>query len=222
MLKQEYADIVKSWDFDLSNLEAAFAGVDGMFFTGGEDVSPSLFRVVQTEANAGEEINATRDISDYLSMAYCMARDIPTFGVCRGEQVMAIVAGAGFIQNIPNYYAEVNAVYDDTHRMPPGAPNRSYARHSVNVLNVDSHLMKMVGASVHDNVSSWHHQAVHVDGLNGTGLVLTASTTTEGVSVAEAVELAGAAFCVGVQWHPENDLALAYHLIAQHPHLPDH
>lgn len=211
MLKQDYADIVKSKDFSLSNVEEAFAGLDGMFFTGGEDVSPSLFRVAQSEANAGEGINATRDISDYLSMAYCMAKDIPAFGVCRGEQVMAIVAGAGFIQDIPNYYAQANAVYDDTHRMPPDAPGRTYARHAVNILNVDSHLRKMVGASVLDNVSSWHHQAVNAEGLNGTNLVLTASTTTEGITIAEAIELANATFCVGVQWHPENDIGLAYH-----------
>ena len=77
-------------------------GIDGVFFTGGEDVSPSLFAKPQTEANEGEEINATRDISDYTLMAYCLENDVPTLGACRGEQVLGIVSGAGFIQDIPN------------------------------------------------------------------------------------------------------------------------
>lgn len=32
--------------------------IDGVFFTGGEDVSPSLFKVPEKEKNEGEEINA--------------------------------------------------------------------------------------------------------------------------------------------------------------------
>ena len=38
-------------------------------------------------------------------MAYCFANDVPTFAACRGMQMMSIVSGSGFIQDIPNYYA---------------------------------------------------------------------------------------------------------------------
>ena len=33
--------------------------------------------------------------------------------------MMSIVSGADFIQEIPDYYAEQGAEYNDLHRMPP-------------------------------------------------------------------------------------------------------
>lgn len=133
MLKQEYADKVKEKDLTASNVGAVMQAIDGVFFTGGEDVSPSLFKVPEKEKNEGEEINATRDISDYMLMAYCLEKDVPTFAVCRGEQVMSIVSGCTFIQDIPNYYKEQGKTYNDTHRMPADAPDRTYARHDVTI-----------------------------------------------------------------------------------------
>ena len=165
MLKQEYADKVKEKDLTTSNVGAVMQAIDGVFFTGGEDVSPSLFKVPEKEKNEGEEINATRDISDYMLMAYCLEKDMPTFAVCRGEQVMSIVSGCTFIQDIPNYYKEQGATYNDSHRMPVGAPDRTYARHDV-VINKDASkwLYKIVGSTELKNVSSWHHQAVRASG----------------------------------------------------------
>ena len=209
-LKQEYADIIKSKDFSKSNVAeaVAFKDIDGMFFTGGEDVSPALFAVPQEEANEGEEINATRDISDYTLMAYCIENDMPTFGVCRGEQVLSIVSGCDFMQDIPNYYEEQGAVYDDQHRMPVGAPNRTYARHDVDVFETGSKwLYDIVGSTELKNVSSWHHQAVK--DVEGTNLTVVAKTTVDGIDIIEAVERQDKTFCLGVQFHPENDLKLA-------------
>ena len=160
MLKQEYADKVKEKDLTASNVGAVMQAIDGVFFTGGEDVSPSLFKVPEKEKNEGEEINATRDISDYMLMAYCLEKDVPTFAVCRGEQVMSIVSGCTFIQDIPN-------------------------------------------STELKNVSSWHHQAV--GGVEGTNLTVVSTATIDGVEIIEAVERQDKTFCLGVQFHPEND-----------------
>ena len=84
MLKQEYADKVKEKDLTASNVGAVMQAIDGVFFTGGEDVSPSLFKVPEKEKNEGEEINATRDISDYMLMAYCLKR------TCRRSRSAAV------------------------------------------------------------------------------------------------------------------------------------
>ena len=204
MLKQEYADKVKEKDLTASNVGAVMQAIDGVFFTGGEDVSPSLFKVPEKEKNEGEEINATRDISDYMLMAYCLEKDVPTFAVCRGEQVMSIVSGCTFIQDIPNYYKEQGATYNDSHRMPVGAPDRTYARHDV-VINKDASkwLYKIVGSTELKNVSSWHHQAV--GGVEGTNLTVVSTATIDGVEIIEAVERQDKTFCLGVQFHPEND-----------------
>ena len=210
-LETKYAEIVKSKDFTLSNVaEAAeFKGIDGMFFTGGEDISPSLYAVPQTEANEGEEINATRDISDYTLMAYCFAKDIPTFAVCRGQQMMSVVSGSSFIQDIPNYFESKGAAYPDTHRMPVGAPNRTYARHDVDILNNSKWLYNIVGNNVLENVSSWHHQAADMTGVEGTNLTVVAKKVVNGVEIIEGVERQDLTFCLGVQFHPENDVTCA-------------
>ena len=183
MLKQEYADKVKEKDLTASNVGAVMQAIDGVFFTGGEDVSPSLFKVPEKEKNEGEEINATRDISDYMLMAYCLEKDVPTFAVCRGEQVMSIVSGCTFIQDIPNYYKEQGATY----------------------INKDASkwLYKIVGSTELKNVSSWHHQAV--GGVEGTNLTVVSTATIDGVEIIEAVERQDKTFCLGVQFHPEND-----------------
>lgn len=91
-LLQEYADQIKARNYSATNVAEVMEGIDGVFFTGGEDISPSLFAVPQEEANGGEEINATRDISDYTLMAYCIDNDVPTFAACRGMQMMSIVS----------------------------------------------------------------------------------------------------------------------------------
>lgn len=206
MLKQTYADQVKEKEFSDSNVVQAMDGVDGVFFTGGEDISPSLFAKPQTEANHGEAINATRDISDYTLMAYCIAKDIPTFAACRGMQMMSIVSGADFIQDLPDYFAAQGADDGDVHRMPADAPNRDYARHDVDIIDKDSMLYDIVGADSLANVSSWHHQAVK--SVEGTALTVTAKTTVDGVDTIEGVENKSNTFCVGVQFHPENDCSL--------------
>lgn len=206
MLKQSYADQIKAKDFANTNVAQVMAEVDGVFFTGGEDISPSLFAKPQTEANHGEEINATRDISDYTLMAYCIEKDIPSFAACRGMQMMSIVSGADFIQDIPDYFASKGADDGDVHRMPADAPNRDYARHDVDIIDKDSLLYDVVNADTLANVSSWHHQAVK--SVEGTGLTVTAKTTVDGVDIIEAVENKDKTFCMGVQFHPENDCSL--------------
>ena len=207
MLKQTYADKIKAKKFGATNAAEAMKGIDGVFFTGGEDISPSLFKVPVKEENCGETINATRDISDYTLWAYCLKKNIPALGVCRGEQMLGIVSGTKFLQDIPTYYASKGAKYADLHRMPVGAKNRTYARHNVELTTKKSHLYDIVGAMSLANVSSWHHQSV-VD-LKGTDLIQTARTIYNGIEIVEGIENPKKTFAVGVQFHPENDCSLA-------------
>ena len=158
-----------------------------------------------TASNVGAVMQAIDGVfSDYMLMAYCLEKDVPTFAVCRGEQVMSIVSGCTFIQDIPNYYKEQGKTYNDTHRMPADAPDRTYARHDVTI-NKDASkwLYKIVGSTELKNVSSWHHQAV--GGVEGTNLTVVSTATYDGVEVIEAVERQDKTFCLGVQFHPEND-----------------
>ncbi len=204
MLKTKQANAIKAQLLDHTNAAAVMQGVDGIFCTGGEDISPSLYKVPEKEKNHGEEINAARDVSDYTLLAYALKNDIPILAVCRNEQMMGILYGAKFIQDIPDYYKAHNKAYDDLHRMPPGTPNRDYARHDVHILPVKSHLREIVGSNELKNISSWHHQAL--EDISGTTLLQTAETTDNGISIIEAIEDPSKKFCVALQFHPENDL----------------
>jgi putative glutamine amidotransferase len=204
MLKEEYADAIKANRFDETNVKKVMKGIDGVFFTGGEDISPSLFKDPKKEENMGEGINATRDISDYTLMSYCVKKNIPVFAVCRGEQMMGIVHGVTFIQDIPVYYQSKGVYYDGLHRAPVNAWGRDYARHNVEVFDMPSHLHDIVGGEKLENVSSWHHQAI--GSLEGTDLIQTARTVDKGVEIVEGIENPKKKFCVAVQFHPENDL----------------
>ncbi len=205
MLKEEFADAVKDNHFDDTNVAEIMKNVDGVFFTGGEDVSPSLFRIPEKEANMGEEINATRDISDYTLMAYCLENDVPTLAVCRGAQVMGIVSGVTFIQDLPTYYAERGSDIGGLHRMLPfESRERDYTHHDVEIFPIQSNLYRIVGDTKLEKVSSWHHQAI--DSLVGTELIQTAWTVHDGIPVVEGIENPYKTFMVGTQFHPENDV----------------
>ena len=202
-LLQPYADQIKARKYGDTNVAEAMKDIGGVFFIGGEDISPSLFKVPVAVDNEGEGINATRDISDYTLMAYCQDNDIPLLGACRGEQVLSIVAGCDFIQDIPNYFEAQGVAYDDTHRMPADAPNRTYARHEVAISKDSEWLYDIVGDTKLENVSSWHHQTV--GSVEGTDLTVVATATVNGITTVEAVEIQDNTFCLGIQWHPEND-----------------
>lgn len=107
-LDSEYSEIVKKNTYKNSNAEAVVRDVDAVIFTGGEDISPMLLEDPEEWIGIEEEkdFNATRDVSDYLLMAYCIDNDIPTMGFCRGMQMMAVVSGGTMIQNIPTFFEE--------------------------------------------------------------------------------------------------------------------
>ena len=92
--------LVRAKAYDGSNVAEVLRDVDGVVFTGGEDISPSLYAVQEDWHHVEAEIdyNAARDVSDYLTMAYCLDHDIPILGFCRGSQMLGVVSGATMIQ----------------------------------------------------------------------------------------------------------------------------
>lgn len=206
VLKQAYADEIKARDYAKTNVAEILKDIDGIFMIGGEDISPTLFKVPEAFANS-EDIDAARDVSDYILMAYCMDKDIPILAVCRGMQMMGVVAGTGYIQDIRDYYKVQGHEYTiDFHRDPVGTPDNRVVRHDVELVSQASHLFKIVQASIMKNISSWHHQAL--DKLEGSGLVLTGKSEFNGVEIIEAIEHPGKKYCVGLQFHPDNDVKL--------------
>jgi len=194
-----------------SNASEAVGSVSIVLFTGGEDISPSLYFNPEPWHGIVEEIdfNAERDVSDYLTMTYCLDHDIPVMGFCRGMQMLSVVSGAETIQDLPAYFSELGISYGYEHRNRKETPAsyRDYAPHDVQVAP-DSFLREMVGTDVLTGCPSWHHQAVK--SVDNTRLQITGFTGTNGVQIIEAVERTDKTFAVGLQFHPE--AALVKHL----------
>ena len=196
--------LVRAKAYDGSNVAEVLCDVDGVLFTGGEDISPSLYAVQEDWHHIEAEIdyNAARDVSDYLTMAYCLDHDIPIWGFCRGFQMLGVVSGAAMIQDLPVWFASQNLDYNYEHRREKseGETYRDYTPHDVNIAS-DSRLAKMFGTTVLTAVPSWHHQAIL--SVEGTPLCVTATTTVSGMETVEGIERKDKRCAVAVQFHPE-------------------
>ena len=204
VLLQPYADIVKRDTYHGTNADELMAGMQAVVFLGGGDISSTLFAVPQPWHGLKDDNNcdATRDISEYLTMAYCLDHDIPVLGLCRGMQMLCVVSGASLIQDLGTYYDGLGIEYHYQHRMPRDAQgNRYYTPHDVTVTDHNSLLYAITGTDTIHGAPSWHHQVV--GDVTGTPLRVTGVTSTDGVDIIEAVERTDKRFALGVQFHPE-------------------
>lgn len=203
VLLQQYADMVKRNTYRGTAIDSLMKGIDAVVFLGGNDISSTLFRKPQPwHGIAGDDCNATRDVSEYLTMAYCLDHDIPVLCLCRGMQMLGVVSGATMIQDLGTFYASQGVEYDNLHRSLRDANGkRHYTPHNVQVTDRSSLLHAIVLSDEIKNVPSWHHQVV--GNVDGTELKVTAITTSQGQDIIEAIERKDKSFALGVQFHPE-------------------
>lgn len=203
------ANNIKLYTHSHSNAADVMQDIDAVVFTGGEDISPTLFATPEPwhGIEAEKDFNTTRDVSDYLLLSYCIDNDIPTLCICRGAQMLGVVAGAPLIQDIPTYYAGLGIDYNYIHRYNKSNPDsaKEYISHPSVVTRRNSLFYDIIKADTLHGCPSWHHQAI--GDLSNTSAVVTATTTSQGVEIVEALEIPDKEFIVGVQFHPEYVMA---------------
>ena len=203
------ANNIKLYTHSHSNAADVMQNIDAVVFTGGEDISPTLFAKPEEwhGIEAEKDFNTTRDVSDYLLLAYCIDRDIPTLCICRGAQMLGVVAGAPLIQDIPTYYAGLGIDYNYIHRYNKSNPDakKEYISHPSVTTRKNSLYYNIVQSDTLYGTPSWHHQAI--GDLSNTSAVVTATTISQGVEIVEALEIPDKEFIVGVQFHPEYVMA---------------
>jgi putative glutamine amidotransferase len=162
---------------------------DGILFTGGEDVDPSLYGEAKHHENVHDF--RPRDEFEFALLDGALARRIPILGICRGVQMINVKFGGTLYQDMKE-----DAEPQFEHRQTELGKTRQEPTHSVLVTDEDSILGAIVQGAC--RVNSLHHQAVK---RVGRGLKVTARSEDGFV---EAVESADEyPFLMAVQWHPE-------------------
>lgn len=188
-----------------SNVEDIMVGIDAVIFTGGEDIEPTFYGYTAGWHGIQDEwdYNATRDVNDYLLMSYCLDKDIPVLGLCRGMQILGVVSGASTIQDIPTFFDALKVDYSYQHRNQKATPDsyRDYAAHDVTIEDTKSIMYDIYKTDRLTGCPSWHHQAIL--SVLGTPLKVSGYTMTSGITIIEAIERTDKTFAVGLQFHPE-------------------
>jgi putative glutamine amidotransferase len=165
--------------------------VDGLMLTGGGDVDPALYG--ETPHDTFEAAETGRDAFEIALARAAVKSGIPLLAICRGMQVLNVAMGGTLVQDIPSQVTGALA-----HSVPQP---RFHIAHEVWVAK-GSRLAALLADHMEDgetcHVNSRHHQSAKDV---ATGFEVTA-TSPDGV--VEAMEKPGTAFCVAVQWHPEN------------------
>lgn len=163
--------------------------IDGLVVTGGNfDVDPALFGA--TERHDTVKLKERRTDFELTITRAALADDKPVLGICGGQQLLNVALGGTLIQHIPDAVPGALAHEQPNPRDEPG--------HKV-AIEPGTRLHEIVGVA-EMNVNSAHHQAVeHV--ANGTRVDALAPD-----GVIEGIEVPGARFVIGVQWHPEFEI----------------
>jgi putative glutamine amidotransferase len=159
---------------------------DGLLVTGGGDVDPASYGA---ELENADEPDAGADYWELQLIAAARERGLPTLGICRGAQLLAIAHGGRLSQRLPD---------TDGHRdlavMSPEAILT--ARHDIELVP-GSRVERALGVgAVRIAVNTIHHH-----GIADAGELEVTATAPGGVI--EAVEPRSEWPCLGVQWHPE-------------------
>jgi putative glutamine amidotransferase len=158
--------------------------VDGLVLTGGADIDPLRYGEAPAERTSAPR--ALRDEWEIELTRAALRRDMPLLAICRGLQILNVALGGSLHQHLPEVTGH------EGHQPAPGVFGAIDVK-----IEPETRTDELIGPWV--RVSCHHHQALSrlAPGLKVTG------RADDGM--VEAAEVAGQAFAVGVQWHPEEN-----------------
>jgi putative glutamine amidotransferase len=167
---------------------------DGVLFTGGDDVNPSLYagKLEKKLQRTVTAVSGERDLRELMLIDEVFRQRKPVLAICRGHQLINVALGGTLVVDIPS-------------QIPGALEHRRMDKKSQVVhqarLTADSMLAKITGKQSL-GVNSTHHQAI------GRVAKLLRVTAASDDGVVEATELKSEAanllpWFVTVQFHPE-------------------
>lgn len=181
--------LVPLLDEDLESLRAVYDTLDGVLIPGGVDMDPAHFGEAP-HPKLGR-VDEARDKVEMQLTRWAIEEGKPLLGLCRGLQVINVTLGGSLYQDLEAQYPD--AIKHDY--FPTYGFSRDHLAHEVAV--TEGSRLRDVLARDRITVNSMHHQ-----GIKTLAPTLVANAVAPD-GLVEGVELPGAPFCVGVQWHPE-------------------
>lgn len=180
---------------DLSLIPEFADLIDGMLFSGGNDLDPAAWGEKRHPRTVA--IDPLREKFERALMAEVEKRRTPTMGICLGSQLMNVHRGGSLNQFLP----EMERGSAIEHRR---LGTEWDARHDVELVK-DSIVAQAMGTTVVQSNTS-HKQSIREAGR---GLRIIAKAPD---GVIEGIEDPTMPLWVGVQWHPERQHTEPQHL----------
>jgi putative glutamine amidotransferase len=159
------------------NAHSVLRHFDAVLLPGGGDVDPRRYG----QEPEDDSLYGIHEAHDELDTAIALAAidlDLPMLALCRGMQVLNVALGGTLVQDI-------------------GSSDHWMREHGVRLTD-RSRLAETIGTTYLEHCHSVHHQGLG----KVAGDLVECGWADDGQL--EAVELAGASWIVGVQWHPED------------------
>ena len=172
-----------------ASVEHVLGLVDALILSGGGDIDPQTY-------GGGEHatiysVVPERDAFELELARGALARpELPLLGICRGMQIMNVALGGDLDLHLPDVRGE-----SVIHRLPPRKPTY----HPVRV--EPEAALGLIYAQEEFPVCSWHHQGVRKLGSDLRPIAHSADGVVEGLVYERHP------FALGVQWHPEMQVA---------------
>ena len=169
---------------DEQEIDQLMAMCDGILFTGGHDVSPSLYK--ESPLNCVSCCEA-RDKMEIIVLKRVIDNNIPALGICRGIQFINAALGGSLYQDLPSQFSSST----EHHQKPP----YDVPVHTVDIIS-DTPLHHCLEKEK-IQVNSYHHQAVKILASSLKPTAISEDGLTEGLYMPDH------RFLWAIQWHPE-------------------
>ena len=162
---------------------------DGILFSGGEDVHPSLYGRPEFIQEYGlKEIIPARDQFEYEVIEKALESKKPVLGICRGLQLINVYLGGTLLPDIPSLSKSTGH----------GKISGQDQVHEIRVENLS--ILQEITGRENGKVNSAHHQSVDKPAGN---LKISALGEPSIIEAMEWKDPSNKSWLLLVQWHPE-------------------